>query len=213
MPGRPKLPGFRPYDKAFAAAFEQAAAALRAADLDAVARRTGADLRGSILSITYFGARCDIGLPEVAFEPAGTPLRDRILILHYLTSEGGNPQSASYASFRSLPDGMFYDGPFRKRATQRILDEFRGNPGAMIDAAESIGGQRWNLGDISVRLQVFPVIDVVVAIYNTDDEFPPDANMLFSDNIGGYLSLEDVAILGGEVATRLCGAAPMRSMG
>jgi len=210
MTARPELPGFRPYDRAFAAAFEQAAARLRAADLDVVARRTGAQQSGSVLAVTYFGAKCDITLPEVAFEPAGTPLRDRILILHYLTSENGSPRSASYASFKSLPDGMFYDEPFRRRATRRILEAFRGTPAAMIAAAQSIGGERWNLGDVSVRLQVLPVIDVVVALYDTDDEFPPDANMLFSDNIAGYLSLEDVAMLGGEVAARLCNAAPQR---
>ncbi len=210
MPARPELPGFRPYDRAFAVAFDQAAARLRAADPDAVARRTGAERRGSVLSVAYFDARCDIGLPQVEFEPPDTPLRDRILILHYLSSENGDPRSSSYASFKGLPDGMFYNEPFRRRAIQRILDAFRSDPEAMVRAAESIGGERWDVGDVSVRLRVLPVIDVVVAIYDTDEEFPPEANMLFSDNIAGYLSLEDVAMLGGEVAARLCGAASRR---
>ena len=147
-------------------------------------------------------------MPEVVFEPAGIPLRDRVLILHYLIAVAGIPAKGAYITFKSLRGGMFYEGPFRKRTIQRILDAFRGDSASLIGAAEAIGGERWNLGDASVRLQVLPAIDVVVVVYDSDQEFPPDANMLFSDNAATYLNLEDIATLGGEVASRLCASRP-----
>jgi hypothetical protein len=207
MAGPARLPGVKPYEKAHALAFEQAAAAMRAADLATVARQTAADLHDSTLTVAYFGERCSVRLPEVAFEPPGISLRDQVLLLHYLTARGA-PAGGSYVTFKSLPGGMFYDGPFRRRSIERILGAFRGRPAALFAAAEAIGGQRWNLGDASVRLQALPAIDVVAVLYDSDDEFPPEANLLFSDNAAAYLDLEDIATLGTEVASRLCAARP-----
>jgi len=42
-----------------------------------------------------------------------------------------------------------------------------------------------------------------VVLYTGDEEFPAEANILFNDEIGNFLSLEDVAVLAGSIATRL----------
>jgi hypothetical protein len=47
---------------------------------------------------------------------------------------------------------------------------------------------------------VFPRIDVIVIIHKGDEEFPPEVNLLFSENINNFLPLEDVSILGGIIA-------------
>ena len=56
---------------------------------------------------------------------------------------------------------------------------------------------------MSVKVPDFPRIDAVVVLYREDDEFPPDANILFKDDIINYLPLEDVAVLSGLIGSKL----------
>jgi hypothetical protein len=203
----PELPGFRPYDKAYESALDQTAELLRAADLDGACARTGARREGNALVVDYFGAPVGITLPDVAFSPEDMRIQDKILVLRYLTSEEGRPESTGYAAFQNLPNGMFYQVPFRKRSVDRLLGTFGGNPHGLIEAGAAVGGEPWDLGDAAVRLRVFPYVDAVVVIYEGDDEFPVDGNVLFGDNVATYLTLEDVAVLGGKIAGMLCKAA------
>jgi hypothetical protein len=53
---------------------------------------------------------------------------------------------------------------------------------------------------------VLPRIDVVVALYRGDDEFPPDATLLFRRDIVDYVSLEDITHLAGILARKLSAA-------
>jgi len=52
-------------------------------------------------------------------------------------------------------------------------------------------------------LNVFPEFEVVVVMYREDDEFPPEANILYRDDIINFLPLEDIAVLSGLIASRL----------
>ena len=57
--------------------------------------------------------------------------------------------------------------------------------------------------DIDTVIPAFPLIDITVAAYLADDEFPPEVKFLFRRDITSFLSLEDTAALAGYVATRL----------
>ncbi|HEB11357.1 MAG TPA: DUF3786 domain-containing protein [Spirochaetales bacterium] len=109
-----------------------------------------------------------------------------------LTSEKSIPTKGEYIGYKSLPNGMFYYSSFRKRAIDRILSQFESDPSKLIAAAKQLGGGSWEIGDYSVRIPVLPRIDVIVVFYEGDDEFPPDANMLFNDKIINFLDLEDI---------------------
>jgi len=50
---------------------------------------------------------------------------------------------------------------------------------------------------------VFPRVEAVVVLFKGDEEFPPEANILYKDDIVNFLPLEDVAVLSGLVAGRL----------
>ena len=163
----------------------------------------------SEFTLTYFGTSHTVGTPDCYLDP---PISDyeRILVLHYLrgTAEGyhktiNSPETAKYVSFQSLPNGMFYYGPFRRRTVDRLLPIFGENLDLFRRSAVTLGAIPHVEGDAAANFRAFDKIEVRVLLNYGDDEFPPEMNILFPDYISDYFTLEDVAVLGGIVASRL----------
>lgn len=184
--------------------YEKAAAGLRAAiDPAAMAARCGAAYTAKGYDLQYFGRRCSVSLPECGFLPTSLSLGEKILILHYLTSNAPFEENPSQTTFQGLPGGMFYYPTYRKRGPDRVLGDFGDDPSSLIEAGRAAGWASGAVGDASVIIPALPLIDVTVVIYSGDEEFPPEASFLFRKDIASFLPLEDVAVLGGIVATRL----------
>ena len=58
-------------------------------------------------------------------------------------------------------------------------------------------------GDAGFDFTVFPKVPLRLILWQGDDEFPPDASILFDETAGDYLSPEDAAWLAGMVVYRL----------
>jgi hypothetical protein len=193
--------------EAYELSFRKAAEALSGIDLEEVCRRTGALLNGRALSVSFFGSRVEIRLPEVEFRPAELPLMEKILILHYLTSPdrgaATSGRSERLVSFKSLPGAAFYAVPYQKRGPARIARRFGASPEEFRRACSSLGWVPESFGDLSCSCDVFPRVRAVVVLNLSDDEFPAEAGILHNEAIVDFLPLEDVAVLGGSIATRL----------
>jgi hypothetical protein len=98
---------------------------------------------------------------------------------------------------------MFYYPTYRKRSVSRLLAVFGENPEKLVASSEAWGGTPSPYGDVSVSLPVFPHIEAVVVLNRGDEEFPPDAAILYREDITEFLTLEDIAVLGGCLAGRL----------
>ena len=46
-------------------------------------------------------------------------------------------------------------------------------------------------------MQAFPRVPLMLQLWEGDEEFPPDGNVLMDPTISGYLSTEDVALTAG----------------
>jgi hypothetical protein len=58
-----------------------------------------------------------------------------------------------------------------------------------------------------MAFQVFPRIAIQLALWHGDDEFPPEASILFDANIPRALAAEDIAVVSGMLVYRLMGMA------
>jgi len=193
-------------------AYRQAVGELGSRDLREVARRSGAVLDGRRLLLSFLGNPLEVEAPrepvgEVEFRPAEIALAEKILVLHYLTTTGDHPVRGELVSFKKLPGASFYEPTYHKRGPERIARKFGRDPQAFCRACRSLGWEPAELGDASFGFQVFPRLRGVVVLHCGDEEFPPEANLLFEDRIANLLPLEDVAVLAGLVATRLSRAA------
>jgi hypothetical protein len=158
--------------------------------------------------LPFFGRQVEVRQPEEAggeleISPPELPLAERILILHYLTTTGSRPSRNEMVSFKQLPGAAFYEPAYRKRGPERIARLFGADLQLFHRACRSLGWQEAGFGDASCSLQVFPRLRALVVLHCGDEEFPPAANLLFSDDIANCLPLEDVAVLAGLIAGRL----------
>lgn len=167
--------------------------------------------------VPYFGQDRLVRWPEVAVTvPDGgpePPLTEQILILHYLVNPSGEPLSDVRIDFRQMPGGNFYWTAFVSRAKKPLLETFGGDLEFYLRVAAQAGGAAQSLGDASMEFSAFPLVPVTHVLWRGDEEFPPDANILFDESIGGHLSTEDVAALAGASVYRLMAAARQMRQG
>lgn len=163
------------------------------------------------LIVPFFGQPRMVLWPEVSVAPVEgkgeLPLTEQILILHYLVNTNGEPLSGREIDFREVPEGGFYWSAFVSRAKKPLLETFGHDLDLYREVAATLGGTPRDLGDASATFQAFPLVPVTHVLWKGDEEFPPEANILFDETISKHLSTEDVAALAGASVYRLMGAA------
>lgn len=163
------------------------------------------ELKVPYLGTTYLveiGAKVEVrredGGPDVS-------LPDKILIAHYLLGATGAKSQGKLITFRQVPDGKFYFEAFQKRARDPFLAFFGGNGRLFRKCAETMGATSVENGDFGMEFCVFPQICVQLVLWEGDEEFPPDATVLFDESIQRHLPAEDIAVLSGALVYRLIG--------
>lgn len=122
-------------------------------------------------------------------------LKDQILILHYLSQAMGTPFTNKLIAYTQLQGGKFYCPAFQKRTLEPILKCFGHQPKLLLDISQRLGGKKATLGDVSVQFDAFPLVRIVIVLWQGDEEVPPGGNILFDQNIKDSLSTEDVVVL------------------
>lgn len=184
---------------------------LRAADLEERCRRSGATLRpgDGAIELPFLDQVCCIHPPDFDVTVGGevpSPV-DRVLVLRYLTAAPGIPPSGEWMAFNEVPGGEMYLPNFRGRSARRLERAFGAQPEALVAAGRSLGGSAAEHGDASIAVPVFPGVPVLAVLWRGDEEFPASANLLFDRTAPEYLSIEDMVVVAGRVAGRLCDGA------
>jgi hypothetical protein len=163
------------------------------------------------LVIPYFGQPRRVVWPEVTVTPVeGTgelPLTEQILILHYLQNTSGEKPEGEAVDFKQVPQGSFYWSAFISRAIRPLVQTFGHDLELYLKVAQAMGGVIKDLGDASAQFQAFPLVPVTHVLWAGDEEFEPNASILFDITISGHLPTEDIAALAGASVYRLMAAA------
>lgn len=163
------------------------------------------------LVVPYFGQLRRVVWPEITVtaveDGKEPPLTEQILILHYLERATGEPVSGVTVDFRSVPEGSFYWSAFVARAKKPLLETFGHDLDLYREVAAALGGVPVPMGDVAMQFQAFPLVPVTHVFWRGDEEFEPDASILFDETISEHLSTEDIAALAGASVYRLMAAA------
>jgi hypothetical protein len=108
-----------------------------------------------------------------------------------------------WVSYREIPGASFYFSAFVKRAIDPLKNVFGQNPASLTNAAGHLNANPIEPGDVGFEFSVLPKVPLQLVLYAGDDEFPPEANILFDRSIGDILSPEDIAWLAGMLVYRL----------
>ena len=153
--------------------------------------------------------------PEFAFvdrkEPSReVPMQEQILILHYLMAPDIPELSGKWVSYREIPGASFYFSVFVKRAVDPLKTVFGRNIARLAAAAETLNGKAIASGDAGFEFLLFPKVPVRLIVWEGDEEFTPEANIVFDATVGRIFSPEDIAWLAGMLVYRLIALAKER---
>jgi hypothetical protein len=164
----------------------------------------------------HFLDRCyRVHYPEFVFEDQQEPSREvpiqqQILILHYLMAPDLPELSGRWVSYREIPGASFYFSAFVKRAVDPLKKVFGMNIAGLAAASEALDGKQIATGDAGFEFLPFPKVPVQLIVWEGDEEFAPEAGIVFDATVGRILSPEDIAWLAGMVVYRLIALAKER---
>jgi hypothetical protein len=185
-----------------------AAQALAAEDMQAIALRSGLEAQGTAtLQVRFLNRTYNLSYPHFQFTDRDhpetqVPLQEQVLILHYL--QGCQPRlEGRWVAYREIPGAGFYFGAFVKRAVDPLKKVFGRNVTALQQAGAKLGAKSIETGLAGFRLDLLPYAPIQVIVWEGDDEFEAEANILFDATAGRYLSPEDAAWLASLAVYRL----------
>ena len=135
------------------------------------------------------------------------PVKDflTILILHYLAQKlkGLPAASGQWLTFREFSGIEGYYDAYHKRAIEPLIRKYGRNPDAIKDALNRLPGRVSEGGDVSIVIEAFENVPVLIKLWKQDAEFGPDANIYFDASIKNIFCIEDIVVLAQMVSSQL----------
>ena len=124
------------------------------------------------------------------------PLPTQTFLLRYLLECKDVQWSGEWKTFREMPWGEMYIKPYTGRVLTRAAFTFGTRIAAFRGAAEKMGATPVKHGDAGFEFQLTPGYKMRILVWEGDDEFPPNAQVLYSDNFADGFAAEDRVVAG-----------------
>lgn len=120
----------------------------------------------------------------------------QMLLIRYLLEGRRSVGTGEFLPYREMPWGEVYLKPFTGRCLSRAAFTFGTRLEAFKSAAAQLPAIPLDKGDASFQFEIMPGYEVRLIVWEGDDEFPPNSQMLFSDNFPKAFSAEDRTVVG-----------------
>ena len=148
-------------------------------------------LLGRSFSITYPG--CEFSAKDGGTLP---PLPTRTFLLRDLLESKQVAFGGAWKTFREMPWGEMYIKPYTGRVLTRAAFTFGTRVAAFKAAAEKMGAFPLKHGDAGYQFDLIGPYRMQIMVWEGDDEFPPNAQVLYSDNFAEGFAAEDRVVAG-----------------
>ena len=173
----------------------------RALDPQAVRQRlseVGWD--GSEFTVTLLGRQFAIAHPDYAIRALDNgpvpPLPTQTFLLRYLLESRDVAWMGQWKTFREMPWGEMYIKPYTGRVLTRAAFTFGTRVAVFQAAAEKMGALPLKNGDAGYQFDLIGGYRMRLLVWEGDDEFPPNAQVLYSDNFAEGFAAEDRVVAG-----------------
>ena len=173
----------------------------RELDVQDVAQRLpGVPWDGKAFTVTLLGREFAISHPEYAISPLDggvvPPLPTQTFLLRYLLEGKEVSWAGQWKTFREMPWGELYIKPYTGRVLTRAAFTFGTRVKAFQAACEKMGAAAVGHGDAGYQFNLIGNYQVQILVWEGDDEFPPNAQVLYSDNFADGFAAEDRVVAG-----------------
>jgi len=149
----------------------------------------------------------DLASRRVMSLSCNVPAKDfaAILILHYciVRLKGLPAVTGEWLDFKELSGIEGYAPAFRRRTIDIILRKYGTHPEGILEALNRFPSVKADKGDVGIVVRPFEGVPVLIALWRPDQEFGPEANVLFDRSIARIFCTEDIVVLAQLVAVGL----------
>ena len=162
---------------------------------------------GKEFTLNLLGRTYAISHPDYAIRAldggALPPLPVQTFLLRYLLESKDVSWGGQWKTFREMPWGEMYIKPYTGRVLTRAAYTFSFRLDAFRAAAEKMGAEAVKHGDAGYRFQLIGDYQMQILIWQGDEEFPPNAQILYSDNFAEGFAAEDRVVAGDILITTI----------
>lgn len=158
------------------------------------------DKENGVFLVTLMGTPYQVTYPQGDVTDADGADFDnyklKTMILRYLINAKGVKATGETIAYRDVSGGNVYFACFDGRCLKRFAFTFNYNLDGLKKAMANLNAEPQKLGDLSWRFEVINNMFMTVILWIGDDEFPPEAQILFDANFPSAFSAEDMAVMG-----------------
>lgn len=155
---------------------------------------------GTEFTLRLLGRDFAIAHPDYAIRAldggAMPPLPTQTFLLRYLLESREIPWGSQWKTFREMPWGEMYIKPYTGRVLTRAAFTFGTRVAAFRAACEKMGAVQLPHGDAGFQFELVPGYHMQLLVWEGDEEFPPNAQVLYSDNFEKGFAPEDRVVAG-----------------
>ena len=124
------------------------------------------------------------------------PLPTQTFLLRYLLEGKSVADTGKWLTFREMPWGELYIKPYTGRVLTRAAFTLGTRLDAFRSAAQKMGATSVNHGDVGFEFCFIGGYRMRILAWAGDEEFPPNAQVLYSDNFATGFAAEDRVVAG-----------------
>ena len=166
----------------------------------AIQRLSQVSWDGKEFTLTLLGRKFAIAHPDYAIRALDDgpipPLPTQTFLLRYLLEGKDTPWDGQWKTFREMPWGEMYIKPYTGRVLTRAAFTFGTRVEAFRAACGKMGAEPVPHGDAGFRFRLVGDYQMQILVWEGDDEFPPNAQVLYSDNFADGFAAEDRVVAG-----------------
>ena len=155
---------------------------------------------GKEFTVKLLGRVYAISHPDYAIRAldGGTlpPLPVQTFLLRYLLESKNVSWGGQWKTFREMPWGEMYIKPYTGRVLTRAAFTFGTRVAKFREACEKMGALPVKHGDAGYEFCLAGDYRMQILVWEGDDEFPPNAQILYTDNFAEGFAAEDRVVAG-----------------
>ena len=186
---------------------EEAAKSFSQMDMQEISRRTGIAPVDGAFRLVFLGREYSVSAEDGTVacssgEPAGIDISMIMYDLLGYCEKDARP-SGEYTQVQNLASVLSATKYAGQGMHERQAKQFDGKDEQLRRACEALGGTPLGKGDVSYCIPLYRDLSFMFSFWNSDDEFPASANILFDKNSLQYMHYETLWYCLGLIFSRI----------